>query len=257
MVGSAQNSAPYEPCGWLNAGVFLAYLPGMKTPANPRARRRIITLITAGTTVLILVAFGVYGLAAGPTKPPEGASPAPTAMSPKVPSSPNASPSPPVPVVQPVQASRDPQTFAGNVAHALFTWDTTTGLMPLDYTAALLAVGDPTGAEQAGLAADIATYLPTRQAWTDLRQYATTQSLTIDSIQVPASWGEALAHAHPGQLPEGATAYTIHGTRHRSGTWNGQPTTAERDVSFTVFIACPTGKPCSLLRLSQLDNPME
>jgi hypothetical protein len=238
--------------------VFLAYLTGMKTPANPRARRRIITLITTGTTVLILVAFGVYGLASGPTKPPEsGASRAPTTASPTVPSSPNASPSSPMPVVPPVRTSRDPETFAGNVAHALFTWDTTTGLMPLDYTAALLDVGDPTGTEQAGLAADIATYLPTRQAWTDLRQYATTQSLTIDSIQVPASWGEALAQAHPGQLPEGATAYTIHGTRHRQGVWNGQTTTAERDVSFTVFIACPTGKPCSLLRLSQLDNPME
>lgn len=241
----------------MNTGVRLAYLPGMKTPANPRARRRIITLIATGTTVLILVAFGVYGLATGPTKSPEGASPDSATASPTVPSSPNASASPPVPGVPPVHASRDPETFAGNVAHALFTWDTTTGLMPLDYTAALLDVGDPTGTEQAGLAADIATYLPTRQAWTDLRQYATTQSLTIDSIQVPASWGEALAQAHPGQLPEGATAYTIHGTRHRQGVWNGQPITAERDVSFTVFIACPTGKPCSLLRLSQLDNPME
>ncbi|MCT3000939.1 hypothetical protein EFN18_09650 [Propionibacterium freudenreichii] len=229
----------------------------MKTPAKPRARRRIITLIATGAVVLVLVAFGVYGLATGPARPPEGASPVPTAAGPTVASSPSISPSPPMPGVPPVHASRDPETFAGNVAHALFTWDTTTGLMPLDYTAALLDVGDPTGTEQAGLAADIATYLPTRQAWIDLRQYATTQSLTIDSIEVPASWGEALAQAHPGQLPEGATAYTIHGTRHRQGVWNGQTTTAERDVSFTVFIACPTGKPCSLLRLSQLDNPME
>ncbi len=237
--------------------MFLAYLPGMKTPAKPRARRRIITLIATVTTVLILVAFGVYGLATGPAPTPEGASPAPATVRPTVSASPNASPSPPMPGVPPVRASRDPETFAGNVAHALFTWDTTTGLMPLDYTAALLDVGDPTGTEQAGLAADIATYLPTRQAWTDLRQYATTQSLTIDSIEVPASWGEALGQAHPGQLPEGASAYTIHGTRHRQGVWNGQTTTAERDVSFTVFIACPTGRPCSLLRLSQLDNPME
>lgn len=237
--------------------MWLAYLPGMKTPEKPPARRRIITLIATVTTVLVLVAFGVYGLATGPAKPPEGASPAPTATSPTVPPSPNASPSSLVPVVPPVRASRDPQTFAGNVALALFVWDTTTGLMPLDYTAALLEVGDPPGAEQAGLAADIATYLPTRQAWTELRQYATTQSLTISSIEVPASWGEALAQARPGQLPEGATAYTVHGTRHRSGVWNGQPTTAGRDVSFTVFIACPTGKPCSLLRLSQLDNPMD
>ena len=229
----------------------------MKTPANPRARRRIITLIATGAVVLVLVAFGVYGLATGPSSTPKGgASAGPTTASPTVPSSPSISPSSAVPVVPPLRASRDPQTFAGNVAHALFTWDTTSGLMPLDYTAALLDVGDPTGQEQAGLAADIATYLPTRQAWTDLRQYATTQSLTIDSIQVPASWGEALAQAHPGQLPEGAIAYTIHGIRHRQGVWNGQPTTAERDVSFTVFIACPPDESCHVLRLSQLDNPL-
>ena len=153
-------------------------------------------------------------------------------------------------------ASRDPETFAGNVAHALFTWDTTTGLMPLDYTSALLEVGDPTGAERAGLAADIATYLPTREAWAKLRPYATTQTLSITSIRVPDSWDEAVQQAHPGQLPAGATAYTIHGTRHRDGTWNGKPTSAERDVAFTVFLACPPGKDCYLLRLSGLDNPL-
>lgn len=155
-----------------------------------------------------------------------------------------------------VRGSRDPQTFAGNVALALFTWDTTTGLMPLDYTSALLDVGDPTGQEQAGLAADIATYLPTRDAWIDLRQYATTQTLTIDSIQVPNAWNEAVEQAHPGQLPDGAAAYTIHGTRQRDGVWNGAPTSAERDVAFTVFIACPPDETCHLLRLSQLDNPL-
>lgn len=229
----------------------------MKTSADARARRRLIALIATGTALVVLVVFGVYGLLTGPTQTPtENTAPTPAASASPAPS-PGVSPTPARPVVPPVPASRDPETFAGTVAHALFTWDTTTGLIPLDYTAALLDVGDPTGAEQAGLAADIATYLPTRQAWTDLRQYATTQSLTIDSVHVPASWGEALAQAHPGQLPEGATAYTIHGIRHRQGLWNGQPTTAERDVSFTVFIACPTGKPCSLLRLSQLDNPMD
>ena len=155
-----------------------------------------------------------------------------------------------------VRGSRDPETFASNVALALFTWDTTSGLMPLDYTATLLDVGDPTGTEQAGLAADIATYLPTREAWAKLRPYATTQSLTIDSIRVPDSWAQAVQQAHPGQLPEGATAYTIHGPRHRDGTWNGKPTSAERDVAFTVFIACPPGRDCYLLRLSGLDNPL-
>lgn len=205
---------------------------------------------------MVLVVFGVYGLATGPNGAPTE-SPAPTPAAPASPApSPGVSPTPSRPVVPPVRASRDPETFAGNVAHALFTWDTTTGVMPLDYTSTLLNVGDPTGTEQAGLAADIATYLPTRDAWAKLRPYATTQTLTIDSILVPDSWDEAVQQAHPGQLPAGATAYTIHGTRHRDGTWNGKPTSAERDVAFTVFIACPPSKDCYLLRLSGLDKPL-
>ncbi len=204
--------------------------------------------------MLVLVAFGVYGLLAGPTKQTDEAStPIPTAPAA---STPGATPTPSQPTVPAVRGSRDPETFASNVALALFTWDTTSGLMPLDYTATLLDVGDPTGTEQAGLAADIATYLPTREAWAKLRPYATTQSLTIDSIRVPDSWAQAVQQAHPGQLPEGATAYTIHGPRHRDGTWNGKPTSAERDVAFTVFIACPPGRDCYLLRLSGLDNPL-
>lgn len=226
----------------------------MKTPADSRARRRLITLIATGTTLLVLVAFGVYGLLAGPAKPSsEPSTPAPSATEADTP---DATSTPSQPTVPVVRGSRDPQTFAGNVALALFTWDTTTGLMPLDYTAALLDVGDPTGQEQAGLAADIATYLPTRDAWIDLRQYATTQTLAIDSIQVPDSWNAAVEQAHPGQLPPGAVAYTIHGTRQRDGVWNGAPTSAERDVAFTVFIACPPEETCHLLRLSQLDNPL-
>ncbi len=227
----------------------------MKTPADSRSRRRLITLIATGTTLLVLVAFGVYGLLAGPGKP-SSQIPTPAPSEPAVPA-PDTTSAPSQPTVPAVRGSRDPDTFAGNVAVALFTWDTTTGLMPLDYTSALLDVGDPTGQEQAGLAADIATYLPTRDAWIDLRQYATTQTLTIDSIQVPNSWAEAVEQAHPGQLPPGAVAYTIHGTRQRDGVWNGNPTSAEREVAFTVFIACPPDETCHLLRLSGLDNPLD
>ncbi len=227
----------------------------MKTPSDSRARRRLITLIATGTTVLVLVAFGVYGLLTGPAKPSgEASAPAPSSSDT---ATPGAAPPPTQPTVPAVRGSRDPETFAGNVALALFTWDTTTGLMPLDYTAALLDVGDPSGQEQAGLATDIATYLPTRDAWINLRQYATTQALTIDTIEVPNSWNEAVQQAHPSQLPEGAVAYTIHGTRQRNGIWNGKPTSAGREVAFTVFIACPPGKDCYLLRLSQLDNPLD
>ena len=105
----------------------------------------------------------------------------------------------------------------------LFTWDTTSGFLPLDYPAVLLDVGDPTGNEQAGLASDIAAYLPSRDAWVDLRQYSTTQRLThhrrLRSRAVGASGRGKLG---PG-APVGATAITIEGTRHRAGVWNEEP----------------------------------
>ena len=129
--------------------------------------------------------------------------------------------------------------------------------MPLDYSSVVLAVGDPSGAEQAGLASDVAAYLPTREAWLELRQYATAQHLTIEDAYVPEAWGEAVEQAQPGQLPPGATAVTIEGTRHREGVWNGQPVTSQHEVTFTVFVVCaPTYPTCHLLRLSQLDNPL-
>ena len=67
--------------------------------------------------------------------------------------------------VPPVARSADPEQFARNVATTLFAWDTTTGFLPLDYTSTILAVGDPSGAEQAGLANDVAAYLPSRAVW--------------------------------------------------------------------------------------------
>lgn len=226
----------------------------MKTSADPRARRRLVALAATALVVFAVVGVGSYGLLTGPhsddttvsepaTEPPRSSTtPSPSASSPAT--------------VPPITPSRDPETFARAVATALFTWDTGSGLMPLDYTAAILTVGDPTGSEQAGLASDIAAYLPTRDAWIDLRRYDTTQTLTITSIEVPAAWDEAVAQAQPGQLPDGAVAYTIHGTRHREGVWDDQPVTSEQDVAFTVFIACPPDDPCHVLRLSQLDNPL-
>lgn len=58
-------------------------------------------------------------------------------------------------------------------------------------------------------------------------------------------------------LPAGTTAYTITGTRHRAGVWDGRRVTTTGRVSFTVFETCqPTYPTCRLLRLSQLDNPL-
>src|SRR5699024_2404096 len=128
--------------------------------------------------------------------------------------------------IAPVAPSSDPETFARNVATAVFAWDTGAGFMPLDYTSVLMEVADPTGTEQAGLAADIAAYLPTRQAWVELRPYATTQHLEITDAFVPEAWATAQEQARPGQLTPGTTAITIEGIRHREGVWNEEPVTS-------------------------------
>ena len=103
----------------------------------------------------------------------------------------------------------------------------------------------------------MATYLPNRDAWIELRQYATSQHLTIDTAYVPDAWADAIEQAQSGQLAPGTVAVTIEGTRHREGVWNGQPVTSQHEVAFTVFVVCaPTYSTCRLLRLSQLDNPL-
>lgn len=215
-----------------------------------------IAVLAALVAVLVLTGIGVYGLITGPPTSNESSSDDSSGPGPvvTVPADPVPTTTLRLPVVRP---SADPEMFAGNVASALFNWDTASGFMPLDYTSVILAVGDPSGAEQAGLAADIATYLPSREAWVELRQYVTTQHLTIDNVYVPDAWGDAVAQAQPGQLAEGTIAYTIEGTRHREGVWNDETVTSEHPVAFTVFLVCgPTYDTCHLLRLSQLDNPL-
>lgn len=237
---------------------------------SPFARRRLIAVIAAAVALLILAGIGIYGLIAGPADPhppnrPNDPLPEATAIV------------NPLSRLPSIAATDDPEAFALDVAHALFTWDTASGLMPLDYTTVLIDVGDPTGVERAGFASDVAGYLPTREAWIELRQYETRQYLTIDAAYVPDAWAEAVAQAQPGQLPEGATAYTIEGSRHRTGVWNGEDVTSEHRVAFTIFLACPPEDslsrehddevdddespaeppPCHILRLSVLDTPLQ
>lgn len=225
----------------------------MKTPdlSDPRTRRRLITVLSAAVVVLVLAGVGVYGLLVGPpSHDHDPAGPAITAPGDPVPTS--------TPRLSAIAASDDPETFARNVATVLFEWDTASGFMPLDYTSVVLDIGDPTGQEQAGLASDIAAYLPSRDAWLELRQYATTQHLTIQNTFVPDAWETAVEQAQPGQLAEGTVAVTIEGTRHRTGLWNDEQATSEHAVAFTVFVVCgPTYETCHLLRLSQLDKPLQ
>lgn len=234
-----------------------AHLLGMSpAPTDPRNRRRLVALIAAGVVLLLLTGVGVFGLLTGPpnsTTPDPDPEPGPVTKAP-----PTAAPRTPLPPRVPaVPRSTNPETFAQGVASTLFAWDTASGLWPPDYTSAILAVSDPSGDEQAGLASDVAAYLSTRDAWIELRQYATRQHLTINTMYVPDAWSEAVAQAQPGQLAAGTSAVTIEGTRHRAGVWNGQPVTSEHPVAFTVFVVCaPTYPTCHLLRLSQLDNPL-
>lgn len=151
----------------------------------------------------------------------------------------------------------DPETFAHQVAEAIFAWDTATLLTRTDHIEQLIAIADPTGDSTPGLVSDLDNYLPTRDAWVELTSYDTRQWLSIHSVTTPTKWADAQAEAGDELLP-GTTAFTIHGTRHRSGVWDGDPVTSEHDVSFTVFIVCgPTYSECHLLRLSMLDKPLD
>lgn len=154
-------------------------------------------------------------------------------------------------------SASDPATFAHDVAEALFDWDTNTLTTPSDLIERLVAVNDPTGQSAAGLVADVTNYLPTTDAWTELRRYETRQRIEITSAEVPSLWSTAVQQAGPKGLKPGTTAYTIHGIRHRAGIWDGAPVSTTHDVSFTVFIVCgPSYPECHLLRLSRLDDPL-
>ncbi|WOF21938.1 hypothetical protein N8K70_11150 [Microbacterium betulae] len=229
-------------------------------PASPDDRRRRRMLIAAtggGLALLILVGAGIYGLVRGPAAPtdpmPSGR---PSTTAPVTPS--------PTPdgELEPLDQSLGPVAFAQAVAQALFTWDTTTGHAPSDYAQVLADAAH--GSEADAFVGDVRAYLPTNDAWAQLRQYATRQWLTIDEVFVPEAWETAVEQAAPGQIPAGAVSYTIEGTRHRDGILGTDPVEASRPVSFTVFLACTPPSPgrgagsgsCEVLRLSQLDNPL-
>lgn len=205
--------------------------------------------------VLVVAGVGIYGLVRGPNHPttathatgPGGSSGSPGGSGP-------AATAGPVPAVLP--KTDDPVVYARAVAAALFDWNTTLGYAPADYSAPVVADGDPSGEEIPGLTTDVTSYLPTTDEWTQLTGMQVVQHLTITSAVVPSKWPEAVAQAH-GQLRPGTTAITITGTRHRTGTWDGQPQEMSAPVSFTIFETCTPGfSRCHTLRLSELGDPL-
>ena len=216
-------------------------------PTNHR-RRLIIAIVSAGVALLVLVVIGVYGLLS------RGQEQTPSAQT-----SPQATVTPTPPVLidgpQPIPETNDPELFARNVAAALFNWDTRADADVTDWAQELVDVANAD--EAVGLASDVRAYLPNPGTWEQLRGYGTRQCLTVDSIVIPDLWPTALEQATPGQVPPGATAYTVTGTRHRAGTWKADPLRTDHEVAFTVFVACTEDTPCELLRLTRLDHPME
>ncbi|SDU77178.1 hypothetical protein [Jiangella alkaliphila] len=213
-------------------------------------RRRLAGVALAAVVVVVLiVGVAVFGLTRGPSDDTFGSSP-PTGAGPSW--STQARPEP-----KPLPDTADPEVFARQVAQALFTWDPTSGAEPVDYAEVLVDAGDPTGMETAGLASDVRSYLPAQDAWVELARYRTRQWLVIDTLTVPDAWADAEGQAAPGQLLPGTTAYTVAGTRHRAGTWDGDPVETSEEVAFTIFLTCrPSFEHCRLLRLSELNNPL-
>lgn len=216
-------------------------------------RRLMIVLIVAAAVLALLVGVGLYGLLLAPRSDPSPGGSSPN----DPPGSSTSTPSPGSSTPPVIRESDDPEVFARSLATALFTWDTATDFGPTDYAQVIVDVGDPSGNETAGLASDVRTYLPTADAWAQLRTMQTRQWLDINEVFVPVEWAAALEQASAGQILPGTVAYTITGVRQREGIRGTDPVTSSHDVAFTVFITCePTFDTCRVLRLSELDNPL-
>ena len=223
--------------------------------SSPRPRRAfLVTVVAAAVVALALTGLGIYGLLRGPSPTAPAGIPSPHQTAPITPNVPDTTPVPHKPTLP---TTNDPVIYARAVAKVLFTWDTMSGLTLQESENAIVAGADPDVGETAGLVADLAAYLPTDEVWKQLRTYQTSQSLTIDSANIPASWPGIVASSRS-QLERGTLAVTISGTRHRAGIWEGQAQEAASPVTFTVFELCPpTSGQCHLLRLSQLNNPLK
>ncbi|MCI4658494.1 hypothetical protein [Cryobacterium zhongshanensis] len=213
-------------------------------------RRFVVASVGSGIALILVVIVGVYGLLRGPAQasrsepPPPAASVSPTPTSTALAGQP-----------QTVLVTSTPELFARSIARSLFTWDTRDPGGLSSWAQKLVDVADAD--EASAVAADVRGYLPGAESWKQLSAFGTRQWLELESVAVPAAWSTAQGQATAGQIPRGAAAFTVVGTRHRVGTWDTEVVRTKRRVTFTIFIACPDQKPCSLLRISQLDRPLE
>ena len=206
----------------------------------------VTTVASSCASLVVLSVIGLFGLLRGPAEASAPAQPVPTASALSV---------MPTEQPQPVLETSSPELFARSVAHALFDWDTRQDAGLADWAQVVVDVAD--AEEAAAVAADVRDYLPGAEMWQRLAAYGTRKWLDVESVTVPAAWATALEQAAAGQIPRGAAALTVVGTRHRAGTWNTDDMRTERKVSFTVFVVCASQEPCTLLRLSKLDHPLE
>ncbi|KRA30985.1 MULTISPECIES: hypothetical protein [unclassified Nocardioides] len=219
----------------------------------PHLTVRQVMVLAGCVLALATFSIGVYGLVRGPA---DTTAPTPTRRPAEAEVTARANDPAATLQHRALLRTTDPIAYARAVAESLFTWDTSTGFLPTDYTSAVLADADPSGEETPGLLADVAAYLPTVEQWLDLSAMGVAQRIDIVEAFVPESWDAAEDQAH-GRLLPGTTAVTISGTRHRSGMWNGEVAASSYPVSFTIFLACqPAFERCHVLRLSQLDNPL-
>ena len=215
--------------------------------------RLLVAIIGSSLVLLAITAVGLYGLLRGPEPTPQPEAlrhPWPGSTLPPILENQLNSGQPHAIVQTP-----DAELFVRAVAGSLFDWDTRNTDGPSDWAQPLVDVAAPD--EAPAVAADVRSYIPSEEMWNRLSTYGTRQRLEISAIAIPETWPAALAQATPGQIPDSAAAYTVTGTRHRIGSWGAEPVYSEQPVAFTVFVVCPPADKCTLLRLSQLGNPLK
>jgi hypothetical protein len=210
-------------------------------------RRLVIAIVSGGLALILLMSIGVYGLLIGP---PKTASSVPRTLEMPGPSEVHNQAAEPHPVI----VTARPEGFARSVAQAVFTWDTRHEGGPSEWAQSLVDVAHPE--EAAAVASDVRGYLPSPEMWDRLATYGTRQWLELESIAIPSTWFMAIEQATAGQIPRGAAAFTIAGTRKRLGSWGTDVVRTERVVTFTIFVVCSERESCALLRLSQPDQAL-